>query len=152
LGAATTSSERLARLFLRYATPFAGLRRLPVVGPCVSWVSSKIVPRETLTWIQVRRGPAAGLWLRVNSRTGQSILGGSGEPAVQQAVAGYLRPGMAFYDIGTNIGFFPLLAAKLVGASGRVVSFESDPEIAARLRENIARDKFSWITVEQKAV
>jgi FkbM family methyltransferase len=152
LGAASPTSERLARLFLRYATPFAGLRRLPVVGPCVSWVSSKIVPRETLTWIQVQHGPAAGLWLRVNARTGQSVLGGSGEPAVQQALAEHLRPGMTFYDLGANIGFLSLLGAKLVGASGRVVSFEADPEIATRLRENVLRNHFSWITVEQKAV
>jgi FkbM family methyltransferase len=152
LGAASARGERLAQLFLRYATPFAALRRLPVVGPCVRWMSAKIVPRETLTWIQVERGPGAGLWLRVNARTGQTVLDGSGEPAVQQALAEHLRPGMTFYDLGANIGFFTLLAAKLVGASGRVVSFEADPEIAARLRENVSRNPFSWITVEQKAV
>ena len=59
---------------------------------------------------------------------------------------------MTFYDLGANIGFFTLLAAKLVGPSGCVVSFEADPEIAARLRENISRNSFSWVTVEQKAV
>jgi FkbM family methyltransferase len=59
---------------------------------------------------------------------------------------------MVFYDLGANIGFFSLLAAKLVGPSGGVVAFEPDPEIAARLRENASRNNFSWITVEQKAV
>lgn len=145
-------TERLARFFLRYATPFAALRRWPVLGPCVRWVSSKIVPRETLTWIQVEHGPATGLWLRVNSRTGRSALSGAGEPAVQQALAEHLRPGMRFYDLGANLGFFSLLAAKLVGPSGGVVSFEADPEVVARLRENALRNNFSWITVEQKAI
>jgi FkbM family methyltransferase len=146
------SSSSLARFFLRYATPFAGLRHLPVFGPCVRWVSSKIVARETLTWIQVRRGPAVGLWLRVNSRTGRPILAGSSERAVQQALAEHLHLGMTFYDLGANIGFFTLLAAKLVGPFGCVVSFEADPEIAARLRENVSRNNFPWVTVEQKAV
>lgn len=132
--------------------PLAGLRRWPVVGPCVGWVSSKIVPRGTLTWIQVQHGPAAGLWLQVNTRTGRSILSGSGERAVQQALAEHLRPGMRVYDLGANIGFFSLLSAKLVGSSVSVVSFEADPEIAARLRENASRNNFSWITVEEKAV
>ena len=118
----------------------------------MGWVSSKIVPRGTLAWIQVRQGPAAGLWLQVNTRTGQSVLNGSGEPAVQQALAEHLRPGMRFYDLGANIGFFSLLAAKFVGPSGSVVSFEADPEIAARLRKNASRNGFSWITVEEKAV
>jgi len=135
LGASGSSSSRLARFFLRYATPFAGLRHLPVFGPCVRWISSKIIARETLTWIQVQHGPAAG-WLRVNSRTGRPILAGSSERAVQQALAEHLHLGMTFYDLGANIGFFTLLAAKLVGPSGRVVSVEADPEIAARLREN----------------
>lgn len=151
LSASSARSERLAGFFLHYATPLAGLRHWPVVGPCVRWVSSKIVPRETLTWIQVEHGPATGLWFRVNSRTGQPVLGGSGEPAVQQALVKHLRPGMRFYDLGANIGFFSLLAAKLIGPSGSVVSFEADPEIAARLRENASRNGFSWITVEQKA-
>jgi len=63
-----------------------------------------------------------------------------------------LHPGMIFYDIGANIGFFSLLAARLVGKEGRVVAFEADPEIAARLREHAARNEFGWITVEEKAV
>lgn len=152
MGATSARGERLAQLFLRYATPFAGLRRVPVVGPCVSWISAKIVPRETLTWIQVEHGPGAGLCLRVNARTGQAILGGSGEPAVQQALVEHLRPGMTFYDLGANIGFFSLLAARLVGTQGRVIAFEADPEVATRLREHVARNGFSQITVEEKAV
>jgi FkbM family methyltransferase len=59
---------------------------------------------------------------------------------------------MTFYDIGANIGFFSLLAARIVGPAGRVVAFEADPEVAQRLREHIERNQFSTICVEQKAV
>jgi FkbM family methyltransferase len=59
---------------------------------------------------------------------------------------------MTFYDLGANIGFFSLLAARLVGPSGHVISFEADSEIAVRLRENLARNNFSHATVAQKAV
>jgi FkbM family methyltransferase len=44
------------------------------------------------------------------------------------------------------------MAARLVGPEGRVISFEADPEIAARLRENLARNQFTHAHVEQKAV
>lgn len=125
---------------------------MPILGPAFAWLGAKAVPRDALTWIQIESGPAAGLWMRVNPRTGRHILEGSGEPAVQQAVKSNLRPGMTVYDLGANIGFFSLLAARLVGPTGRVVSFEADPEIAARLRENVARNNFSWMTVEQLAV
>lgn len=146
------SGGRLANLFLRYATPLSGLRRLPLVGDFLSWTSRRLVPSGTLIWVQIESGSAAGLWIRVNPRTGQSVRAGLGEPVVQQALVDHLRPGMTFYDLGANIGFFSLLAARLVGPGGRVVSFEADPEIAARLQENLAHNAFHHVTVEQKAV
>jgi FkbM family methyltransferase len=39
-----------------------------------------------------------------------------------------------------------------VGPTGRVISFEADPEAESRLRENIAYNKFNWVSVEHKAV
>lgn len=144
--------SRLAPLFLRYASPLAGLRRMPVLGSFVRWASGLLVPRDSLAWIQIQRGPAEGLWLRLNPRTGHAYFNGGGEPEVQAAIQQHLRPGMTFYDIGANIGFFSLLAARIVGAAGRVVAFEADPDVVQRLREHVERNHFSTISVEQKAV
>ncbi|MBZ5527522.1 MAG: hypothetical protein LAN71_06445, partial [Acidobacteriia bacterium] len=91
--------DRLARLFLRFAAPFAGLRRLPLLGPCLRWASALFVPRDSLTWVQVRSGAAAGLWLRLNPRTGRPNFDGTIEPEVQDALSRHLRAGMTFYDI-----------------------------------------------------
>jgi len=102
--------------------------------------------------VQVQRGPAQGLWLHLNPRTGRAYFEGRGEPEVQTALEQCLRPGMIFYDIGANIGFFSLLAARIVGEDGRVIAFEPDPEIAARLREHVTRNGFRAISVEEKAV
>lgn len=148
----SSPNGRLAQLFLRYASPLAGLRRLPVVGPCLSWASGRLVPRDSLTWVQVQRGPAQGLWLHLNPRTGRTYFEGGVEPEVQTALEQCLQPGMIFYDIGANIGFFSLLAARIVGKDGGVVAFEADPEIAARLREHVTRNDFLAISVEEKAV
>jgi FkbM family methyltransferase len=59
---------------------------------------------------------------------------------------------MVFYDLGANLGFFSLLAARMVGASGKVFSFEADPEMARRLQDNVERNKFQNVRVIQKAV
>jgi FkbM family methyltransferase len=40
-----------------------------------------------------------------------------------------LAAGGGFLDIGANVGFFSLQAARLVGASGRVWAFEPEPDI-----------------------
>jgi len=145
-------SRQVANLFLRYGSSLMRLRHVPVLGSALSWASRKLLPRDTLTWVRIQRGHAEGLWILVNPRTGQNTLEGLGEPTVQQTIVDYLRPGMTFYDVGANIGFFSLLAARIVGPFGHVISFEADPEIAARLRENLARNEFTQATVVQKAV
>jgi len=142
----------VAQMFLRYAAPLSGLRRWPIVGPLVGWASGKLVPRGKLVWAQVQAGPAKGIWLQLNPRTGHAYFEGGVEPAVQSALQQHLLAGMTFYDIGANIGFFSLLAARLVGAQGRVVAFEADPEVAARLREHITRNEYSQIDARQQAM
>lgn len=144
--------SRLANLLLRLSPSLGGLRRVPLLGDFLSWTSRIIVPGDSLLWVKVERGPSAGLWIRVNPRTGQDVQQGIGEPEVQKALVEHLRPGMTFYDVGANIGFFSLMAARLVGPQGRVFSFEADPEIAGRLRENLARNQFMHAHVEEKAV
>jgi FkbM family methyltransferase len=145
-------NDRLAQAFLRYAAPLGRLRHIPVVGRCFSWAAAVVVPRRSLTWVQVQHGPAAGTWLRLNPRTGHDALQGVTEPEVQVALLQHLRPGMTFYDIGANIGFLSLLAARLVGKHGRVIAFEADPEVASRFREHVECNEFSWATLEEKAV
>jgi hypothetical protein len=146
------SEGRMANMLLRYAAPLSRLRRIPVLGGLLSWTSRRLVPTDTLIWVQIQRGPAQGLWIRVNPRTGSTVQQGLGEAVVQDAVHQNLKPGMTFYDLGANIGFFSLLAARLVGPAGHVISFEADPEITVRLRENLACNKFTHASVEQKAV
>jgi FkbM family methyltransferase len=146
------SDNRMANLLLRYVSPLSSLRQIPILGDFLSWTGRQLVPRDTFIWVQIQHGPAKGLWMRLNPRTGQSVRQGIGEPAVQQALEQYLHHGMTFYDLGANIGFFSLMAVRLVGPAGRVISFEADPEIAARLRENLAYNKFTHAVVEEKAV
>lgn len=148
----STTEGRVAQMFLRYLSPLAGLRRVPVLGTWARWASARMLPSDAMAWVEVQHGPAKGLWLKLNPRTGHDYFQGAVEPEVQRALVEHLRAGMTVYDIGANIGFFSLLAARLVGSEGRVIAFEADPDVAARLRENAARNGFSWITVEEKAV
>jgi FkbM family methyltransferase len=127
------------------------LRRLPVLGQAVHWIGRRLIPPGTHVWAQVQHGPAAGLWLRVDPRTGALFFRGEGELAVQRALAECLRSGMVFYDIGANIGFFSLLGARLVGPTGRVFAFEPEPALLPRLRENIERNGLTQITTIGKA-
>lgn len=48
-----------------------------------------------------------------------------------------VKPGEVFYDIGANIGLYSIMAARQVGASGRVYAFEPHGANFARLVDNI---------------
>ena len=79
-------------------------------------------------------------------------LMGASEPAVQKLLLECLNPGDVFYDIGANVGYFSLLACKLVGDYGEVHCFEPLPENAAILRANLAANGFSNFTVHECAL
>src|SRR5262245_1288947 len=53
-----------------------------------------------------------------------------------------LRPGGVFVDIGANHGYFTLLAASIVGSSGRVVAFEPNPHVFEELSAHVAMNRF----------
>lgn len=62
---------------------------------------------------------------------------GSWEPNLTHFLTSRLRPGDVFVDVGANIGYFSLLASKLVGPTGAVVAIEASPSTFALLRANL---------------
>jgi FkbM family methyltransferase len=49
------------------------------------------------------------------------------EPHVTDRLRQFLVPGGVFVDIGANIGYYTLLAARRLGREGRVIAFEPNP-------------------------
>jgi FkbM family methyltransferase len=75
------------------------------------------------------------------------LLTGRWEPFVTQFVLDTLRSGDTFVDIGANIGYYSLLASKLVAESGHVYAIEGSPSIFQRLSENVTRNNVANTTV-----
>lgn len=50
-----------------------------------------------------------------------------------------LQPGDTFVDIGAHYGYFTLMAARLVGDGGKVISFEAAPKTYRLLAANVDR-------------
>jgi FkbM family methyltransferase len=53
-------------------------------------------------------------------------------------LAGGLKPGGVFVDVGANVGLFSLPLAMVVGPKGKVLAVEPDPVIRRRLEINVA--------------
>ncbi len=64
------------------------------------------------------------------------------EPAEREFVRHVVRPGDVVVDIGANLGFFTLLLASLVGATGRVIAFEPLSQNVELLRRSIKENRF----------
>jgi FkbM family methyltransferase len=96
--------------------------------------------RSRTIWVQVQSGFAQGLWMRLRIPEEAGFWRGDHEPGVQSAISAMVGPGDVIYDVGAHLGSLALGAARLVGASGRVVAFDGDPQNIARLRENSLRN------------
>lgn len=55
----------------------------------------------------------------------------------------YLHSGAVFVDIGANIGWHTLMAAKCVGSTGRVIAFEPVASTFAHLAKNVVLNGFT---------
>lgn len=67
------------------------------------------------------------------------------EPNLTEFIAHRLSRGDVFVDVGANIGYFSLQAAKLVGNTGRVIAFEASPTIYELLQDNIILNQYANI-------
>ena len=101
--------------------------------------------------IPVLQGPLRGTKWIVGAQTHGMWLG-SYEYRMQNALAKLVKPGQVFYDIGANVGFYSLLAAKLVGNRGLVYSFEPLPRNIEFLDRHIKINGFTNISIINKAV
>ena len=63
-----------------------------------------------------------------------------------------IAPGMCVVDVGANLGYYTLLAAKRVGPNGRVFAFEPDPENHSLLAQSIQANGFNNVVLSDKAV
>jgi FkbM family methyltransferase len=82
----------------------------------------------------------------------QLIRYGRREPEQKFLLEHCLEPGMRSFDLGANIGYYTLLMARCVGASGKVHAVEPHPHNYALLRENLRRNCISHVEIENVAV
>ena len=75
------------------------------------------------------------------------IRDGFWEPHVELVLRQVLAPGSVFVDIGANVGWHSMLAASIVGASGRVVAIEPNPDNARLIAHSIAHNRLTNVAL-----
>ena len=64
----------------------------------------------------------------------------------------FIRPGWTIIDIGANLGYYTLVAARSVGREGHVIAFEPNSENFESLSRSIAANSYTNIELHQTAV
>ncbi|MDJ0734025.1 MAG: FkbM family methyltransferase [Nostocaceae cyanobacterium] len=121
--------------------------RLNSPGKIGHFASLGLIKRD----LTVKYGIASGLKFNAGAYNPDTALG-TYEMPVQEVLSQYLQPGNIFYDIGANVGFFTIVAAKIVGSQGKVYAFEPEAENAKMVRWNAQLNNYNHVTVVEKAV
>ncbi|MGH9419338.1 MAG: FkbM family methyltransferase, partial [Thermoanaerobaculia bacterium] len=109
----------------------------------------RLVPRNAV--VRIRSGELRGWrWIAGSSTHGCWL--GTYEQHVQALFRKALRSGSVVLDVGANVGFFTLLASKLVGSSGHVYAFEPFPRNLYFLERHIHMNGLSNVTVQSIAI
>lgn len=101
--------------------------------------------------VTIPHGPAAGLRFNAGGSAPSFSLGTT-EPEVQTALTELLKPGDVFYDVGANVGFYTLLASRLVGPSGHVYALEPVPENIRAIEHNLELSQAANVSILPYAV
>jgi FkbM family methyltransferase len=137
--------DRVPRSWIRAAGNMRG--RSAGLKAVTDWLPDLLRNRDGT----IQRGLGRGLRFNGGSSAVGFVLG-THDLEVQNALARFLSPGMTAFDIGANVGFTALLAARQVAPDGRVVCFEPLPDNIQRIVHNASLNAFSFVEVKPIAL
>ncbi len=90
-------------------------------------------------------------WLPASGGKIVRLICGTYEKAQTELFQQHVQADSIVFDLGANVGYYTLLAAKLA-RQGQVVAFEPEPRNAAFLRSNIAANGCQNVAIHELAV
>jgi FkbM family methyltransferase len=80
------------------------------------------------------------------------VYNGVWEPMETETFVSLLKKNMVVVDIGANVGYYTLLAARCVGSGGKVFAFEPEPKNYGLLCKNVMENGYTNIVTVPSAV
>jgi FkbM family methyltransferase len=131
-----------SQLLAKFAAAVPSSLKYPLSGmkPLYTFVMGLGEPVIT---VQTAAGPVR--W-QVNELASQTFVLGTYEPHMQAAFKRFVQRGWTVYDVGGHAGYHTVLCALLVGAEGRVVSFEPNPSNFAAIKSQLELNSLNNVT------
>lgn len=128
----------------------SGIGRIKILADIYQKIATNIIPDGEIIDVQ-------GFKIKVitggyiTDIATELLFKGVHEPVSTQIFKDLIQTGDKVVDVGANIGYFSLLASRLVGEDGYVYCFEPCSENVDKLRENIKLNCVDNISIRQVA-
>ena len=122
-------------------------------GPCLSNGHRSPGDADNMVTLPVLSGPGRGLRIRADLVDRKdAYFWGRYDRYVLDQVLPLVQPGWTVWDCGTYLGYYTLIFARSVGATGRVVAIELDAGNLRRTRENAEANSITNIDYINAAI
>ena len=102
--------------------------------------------------VVVTRDPIDGHEMKMTPDYVDLLKGEGYEKGTTRIFTALVKEGMNIVDIGANVGYYTLLAARRVGPHGKVYAFEPEPRNFRLLMENLRLNGYENVVAIQRAV
>ena len=127
------------------------IRKIPLAYPAYTFLYQRWVPGEQ--FFVNSQGHKLFLDPRDMGMARALLLsGGAWEEAETRLFSSFVKEGMTVVDVGANVGYYTLLAARLVGEKGKVFAFEPSSDNFALLKRNVEENGYKNVVLVPKAV
>ena len=139
---------RMVAAYVRHAPPHPGQWRLAHLA--VQWAPLLKTARRPRI-VRLREG--FRLLVDGKSQTGRIAYATGGyEPRTTKIMQALVHPGDTVIDVGANIGYFSIVAARAAGKIGRVLAFEPVPDVRQSLIANLRLNHLEHVSVRSEAL
>lgn len=142
------------------------IKKIPLLESAAKWIyfrtqlSESVSDRRDMVYLGDNRALTRTIFghkmfvdTRDYSITPHILLDGYWEILITGFFKKIIREGMTVVEVGSNIGYYTLLASYLVGAHGKVYAFEANPDVFNTLFRNVEINDFmDRVTLVNKAV
>ena len=137
----SAESEAATAKLMQGAANFEALEKLRAAGALGRWQACQSALANFHAPNVIKAATFWGGTMEVDIReavSSQVFVHGVYEPELSAHFYRTLQPGQTFVDVGAHYGYFSILAAHRVGASGRVLSIEPCERTSWRLYHNVS--------------